>query len=203
MSSHPDLAPYVACLEEIKARYRIVDLYQSGERDAVWDVPTTEVMALQFRIIFELIALASLAAHAKLFQAQQIKFDKKWRLTKILSDVEKLNPNFYPEPIVEEKSGIPGVKNNLVSMKDGFLTRQKLIKAHGICGNLLHARNPFGKDIDHNWYRAQMGEWSKELVALLSIHKMQLLNEDIFYLIHLHGNPDGKIRTYTFEKVDA
>ena len=203
MNNHANLAPYVACLEEIKARYRIIGSYQSGERDALFDVPTTEIMALQFRMIFELIALGSLAAHAEIFREQQVKFEKKWRPSQILKDVEKLNPNFYPEPVVEEKSPRPDVVNNLASMEDGYLTPENLLRAHGFCGNILHARNPFGKGVDHTWYREQMKQWSKELVALLSIHKIQLLDEDIFYLVHLHSKPDGKIQTYTFQKVDA
>lgn len=203
MADHPDLKPYIACLEEIKARYKIIASFGSGERNAIFDVPTVEVMALQFRMIFELVALASLSAHARLFEEQQIKFEKKWNPGDILKDIKKINPNFYPRPIIERKSATPGVKNDLLDMPDGFLTPEELVKAHGMCGNILHARNPFGKGVDHNFYRNEMANWSKKLVALLSIHQIKLLNGDFFYLIHLHGNPDGKIRTYTFQRVDA
>ncbi len=200
---HPDLNPYVACLEEIKARYRIVTSFQTGERNAIYDVPTTEIMALQFRMIFELIALASLAANSGIFEQNQIKFEKKWQPSQILKDIKKLNPNFYPQPIIEEQSEQPNIKNNLVSMKYGYLTPEMLVKAHGLCGNILHARNPFGKKINHIWYRNMMKEWANNIVALLSVHKIQLLDDDVFYLVHLHSKPDGKIRTFTFQRVDA
>src|SRR5690606_15406693 len=112
MNSHPDMTAYVACMNEIKARYKIANSFNNGERNAIYDVPTMEVMALQFRMIFELIALSSLSAHARIFEDYQIKFQKKWRVTEIIGDLERLNPNFYPRPILEVPSATPGIKND-------------------------------------------------------------------------------------------
>jgi hypothetical protein len=148
MSTHPDMAPYFACMNEIKARYKIANSFNNGERNAIYDVSTMEVMVLQFRMIFELIALSSLSAHARIFEEYHIKFQRKWRVTEIMKDLEQLNPNFYPHPILEVPSATPGIKNDFVDVAEGYLTKSELISAHGQCGNVLHARNPFGKHVD-------------------------------------------------------
>jgi hypothetical protein len=61
-------------------------------------------MVLQVRMITELIALASLAASKSIFEKNQRKFQKHWDPVKILKDVESLNRNFYPRPIIEVPS---------------------------------------------------------------------------------------------------
>src|SRR5690606_17029515 len=100
----------------------------------------------------ELIALASIAANRKLFEEQKGKFEKHWHPDRILKDVERLNPNFYPRPIREVASKQDGVSNDLVDIETGFLTQDQLISLHGRCGNLLHAKTPYGKGADHALY---------------------------------------------------
>ena len=60
-----------------------------------------ESMVLHVRMITELVALASLAANNSIFEQNRTKFEDYWHPKKILRDIEKLNPNFYPRPIVE------------------------------------------------------------------------------------------------------
>jgi hypothetical protein len=56
--------------------------------------------------------------------------------------VEKLNPDFYPAPMLRTVELRDGLKN-LTPMTDGFMTRVEFVRLYDVCGELLHARNPF------------------------------------------------------------
>ena len=111
-----------------------------------------ESMVLQVRMITELVALASLAANKSIFEQNRTKFEDYWRPKEILKDVESLNPNFYPRPIVEVPLKNSRAKNELVEMNTGFMKRDELIQVHRECGKRLHAQNPFGKAVDYDYY---------------------------------------------------
>jgi hypothetical protein len=160
-------------------------------------------MILQVRMITELIALASLAANKAVFEKNQKKFEKHWHPSQILKDIRKLNPNFYPRPIIEVPSENQDIKNELLDMKDGFMTPDELIKVHGRCGNLLHARNPFGKTLDYESYEKSVLEWMARIMKLLNCHQIKLLDDDCFYLVHMKENRDDRVHMYTFGKVNS
>jgi hypothetical protein len=148
----PDINAYVAVMEEIKRRTVVVFALLDKRIQVVHSITHAETMVLQVRMILELIALASLAANKALFEAHQKKFENHWKVVNILGDVERLNASFYPKPIVEVPSKTTGVKNDLTVMKSGFMTRNELVEVHGRCGGLLHARNPYGKGIDLDYF---------------------------------------------------
>src|SRR3546814_20714079 len=95
----------------------------------------------------ELIALGSLAANKELFELQSMRFEKHWHPSEIIKDLEKLNPSFYPVPFKAKDRDCNGViKHDAVAGE--YLTKDELVKVHGICGNVLHARNLFGQTIE-------------------------------------------------------
>jgi hypothetical protein len=157
---------------------------------------------LQVRMITELIALASIAANRNLFEEQRQKFEKHWHPERILKDVEKLNPNFYPRPVKEVASERPGVVNDLVEIKSGFLTREQLIGVHGRCGDLLHAKNPYGKGVDYKLYERMVPQWLEQIRVLLNCHQVHLLDSKYFYLVHMKEDRDDGVHMYTFQRVD-
>ena len=73
----------------------------SKEINMKYKATQIESMVLQVRMITELIALGSLAANKPLFEENLQKFKNLYHPKEILRDIEKLNPKFYPEPIVE------------------------------------------------------------------------------------------------------
>jgi hypothetical protein len=88
-------------------------------------------------------------------------------------------------------------------MKDGFMTCDELIEVHGRCGNLLHARNPFGKKHDYESYRKSVLGWMARIMKLLGCHQIKLLDDNVFYLVHMKENRDDRVHMYTFEKVNS
>ena len=150
-------------------------------------------------MITELVALASLSANKSLFEQNRKKFEDYWHPKAILKDIEKLNPNFYPRPIVEVPLKNSRAKNELVDMKAGFMKRDELIQVHRECGKRLHAQNPFGKVVDYDYYEKMMPKWMERIRKLLNCHQIKLLNGNRFYLVHMNEERDNQVHMYTFE----
>ena len=70
---------------------------------------TTETIGLQFRKIFELIAFASLSANKKLYAAAYANFAKHWEASKLIANLHRINPDFYPVPIVITPAAEPKI----------------------------------------------------------------------------------------------
>lgn len=196
----PDTQAYIAVMEEIKRRTSVVHALMRNDTTVVYRATHIESMVLQVRMITELIALASIAANRKLFEVQSKKFEKHWHPDKILKDVERLNPNFYPRPIKEVPSERNGVVNDLVDIKSGFLTRDQLIGLHGRCGDLLHAKNPYGKGVDYALYERMVPQWLEQIRVLLNCHKIRLLDNEYFYLVHMKEERNDNVHMYTFQR---
>src|SRR5690349_17164330 len=99
MSNQPDYAAYVKCMEEIKRRLVAIDDVLGGVKTTTFKYTNVEFVALQFRKVFELIVLSSLASNRHLFNELSTRLSKEWELKKIIAAVQRQNPSFYPNPI--------------------------------------------------------------------------------------------------------
>ena len=198
----PDINAYIAVMEEIKRRIEVVSTLHARKISVMHRDTHVESMVLQVRMITELIALASLSANKSLFEQNKKKFEKHWRLTKILKDVESLNPNFYPKPIAQMPLNDTRTQIVLVETETGFMTRDELIQVHGKCGNLLHAQNPFGKDVDYDYYEKMVPKWLEQIAKLLNSHRIKLLDKDRFYWVWMKDTKDGRVHMQPLELGD-
>jgi hypothetical protein len=196
-----DTMPYVGVMEEIKRRVDVIHAFLDDKTN-ILGPPQVESAALQLRMVTELIVLASLAANRELFERQSMRFEKHWHPVEIIRDLEQLNPNFYPKPI---RSGEPDSSeiHPHIPLEDGYLTADELVEVHGRCGNLLHARNPFGKAIDYEGYAERIADWTARAVRLLNVHEIRLLGDDHFYLVNMTEHGRDAVFMYTFERVPA
>jgi hypothetical protein len=131
-----------------------------------------------------------------------MRFESHWHPSAIIKDLERLNPNFYPKPVkaaAPDSSGVIGHE----ALTEGFLTKTQLVEVHGRCGNILHARNPFGKPIDYAAYEADILAWTNLAGALLNTHEIRLLGEDHFYLVNMTELGRDAVFMYTFERIGA
>jgi hypothetical protein len=199
----PDIIVYAAVMEEIKRRTTVIHSFLAGTSSAVYRASQIESIYLQIRMILELIALASLAANKPLFEENQKKFHKHWDPSDILKDIEALNPGYYPKPIREVPSQRKGVVNDLLPMDGGYLTKAELVAFHGRTGNILHAKNPFGKELDYQAYEAQIPSIVEKIRLLLNCHQIQILGkQDFFYLVHMQEERDDRVHYYKFGRVE-
>ena len=199
----PDIAVYAVVMEEIKRRITVIYSFLNGTSSAVYRATQVESTYLQIRMVLELIALASLAANKPLFEENQKKFHKHWNPADILRDIETLNPGYYPKPIQEVPSQRKGFLNDHVPIKNGYLTKEELVTFHGRTGNILHAKNPFGKELDYTEYEAQIPAIIEKVRLLLSCHEIRLLgSDDFFYLIHMKEEQDNRVHYYKFAQAE-
>jgi hypothetical protein len=199
----PDIEKYVAIMKEIKLRTDVINAFLSGQCGAVYTLTTVETVGLQFRKIFELIAFASLAANQRKYSAAYADFSKHWEAAKLLKSLHRINPDFYPKPVVETKSDHPDVVHGLNDRDQDYLTQAHLIEAHGRCGKLLHAANPFGKPIDYAFFQTSFPVWRNRFMNLLNNHKIHLVGDTGFYLVHMHEEgKKGEVSWYRFEPVN-
>jgi hypothetical protein len=69
----------------------------------------------------------------------------------IISDLEDINPNFYPTPINQIPSNEPGIKNTFEKLpKNSYLTKKDFVKLYKKCRAILHSENPYGRKINYD-----------------------------------------------------
>ena len=199
----PDKKAYIAVMEQIKRRIEVVSALHDQKIRVMYLASHVESMVLQVRMITELVALASLSANKSLFEQNKKKFEDHWHPERILKDVESLNPNFYPQPIAEVPLKNSLAKAAFVDIKTGFMTRDELIQVHKKCGERLHAQNPFGEDVDYDYYEKMIPEWLNRIMKLLNFHVIKPLNGKCFYRVHMQDTKDGRVHMQTFELVES
>lgn len=192
---------YRAGLIEIKRRMKVIDQIGEGKLHVLYPATSVETAALQFRKVVELITFGSLIANKDIYSAVHEKFSKHWNAKLILQDLERIHPDFYPEPIHQVPTNRPDVQTELVPRKDDYLTKDQLVSLYEECGGLLHAENPFGKQIDYDAFAAKTKNWRNRIVNLLNAHTIKLVNDENLYLFQM--GTDGTPPSYTpFGKVD-
>jgi hypothetical protein len=200
MARDEDIQKYAEVMKEIKLRTEVIDLFLRGALTAHYLPTTVETIGLQFRKIFELIAFASLAANRHEYSAVYSDFAKHWEAAKLIKNLRRINADFYPKPVVEAPSTDPRARHELKPRSSDFLTEAELVKAHGTCGALMHAANPFNAPILYDRYLIEFRKWFSGTINLLNNHQVHLLGGSDFYLFHMKEEGHENVRWYRFEK---
>jgi hypothetical protein len=196
-----DVQKYISCMEEIKLRTSVVNSFLRHEKTTGFIMTDVEFICLQFRKMFELIVFASMTANKEEYANLREKFATDWRAEYIISALEKINPAFYPIPS-NQVIGESGKVKEVIDLEDGFLTKEKLLKAHEKCGGLLHANNPYRESKDINYFIKNFPIWLTETINLLNHHQVQLTDSKKQLWVVMQANTDGKVHVYQMEKVD-
>lgn len=186
------LTRYLNNMQQIKLRMHSVQEVLMGVRSTSYPATNIEFCSLQIRKILELIVLSSLVSDLDLYEREFKNLDKMWNPRLIIRDIERINPNFYPEPIEIEHGEI----DNFKPKTDGFLTKNNLIHAYEKCGKYLHAPSlGISKQQEELMYaeaQTNIVSWSKEIVGLLSVHIVHLHNSRDFYYVVMQAKSDGQ-----------
>ena len=187
-------------MEEVKKRTTVLQGLLDGQINAIYPATSIECAALQLRKILELIALGSLVAHKDEYAANYENFASHWHAERILRDIGKINPDFYPRPMREAPSTRPGIKMDLIDIKDGFLTKDDFISTYNELGGILHAKNPFSSKIEYGRSKDLIREAIGKTVILLNSHQIRLLKSQDFLLVHMKEK-DDRTHAYIFGQV--
>jgi hypothetical protein len=201
MTEGPDHANYIKCMEEIKRRQFAIDEMLNGNKTTSFKYTNVEFIALQFRKIFELVVLATLASHQHLFEGLVRKLAKEWQVTKIVAIVRRKNPSFYPEPIDRTPTAKQHTKDEWKPIKSDFLTVDELIEAHGKIGGLMHANNPYREDCLLTEIETLFPMWREKLVRLLNNHLIKFPDEETVLYVGMKSAEEGTVHTALFKKL--
>ena len=197
-----DIEKYCNLMEEIKRRMSVIDAFLAGISNAFYKATTIESICLQTRKILELIAMGSLVANKKVFSQTYKNFSKYWNAEYLLKDMERVNPQFYPKPIIEIPSSDPNIKMEWKERNSSeYLTKKEFIKIYKKCGAIMHSGNPYGSQVDYRYYEKNIPVWRAKIINLLNTHTIQLVNDRNIYLIHMKEERDNKVHYYIFAPV--
>lgn len=192
----------------MKGRYADLATTEGREKThTYWDIELEE-KALQIRKSMELIVTASLITNETIYKdiSRQTNI-KNPNIHKILKEIEKLHPRFYPEPFKDHNSPVlylptpegfaPMQKRNRLDESDEYLryktstaTRdQDFGKIWGQCSEVIHS-NPFDgtEYITVMQYKNEVIRWTDLIINLLDKHSIRLLKEPTEYVFYLHFN---------------
>jgi len=198
-----DIQRYIACMEVVKQRMAVISDWLERRRTTGYAITDAEFMCLQFRKVLELIALASLCANRREYERIRQNFHSDWRADKILRDIEKVNPKFYPQPSQQIKNLETGEVGGVASIQEGYLTRGEFEAVFNECADLLHAFNPYRTRLpDLTVLNTRFLEWQGKIVKLLSHHQVQLVDDDKQLWVIMQDERDGKVHVAEMQKAE-
>jgi hypothetical protein len=131
-----------------------------------------ESLLLQLRKVLELIAFSALAANHDLTTLQQEELARMWKAKNILAAVGRMNPEFYPAPMMREHL-VSGENRLHPSFGIPLFERKDFVQVYDACGEMLHALNPFAPEqaVTFPW---PLGETIERIRNSLRIHVVSL-----------------------------
>ena len=187
-------------MDEIKRRTAVILSFLEGKLTTGFIQTDVETVCLQMRKILELVALGSLVANKKEYSLQYEKFENHWHATRILEDIEAINPQFWPVPTEQVIDPSTGKVKTTIPVTDGFLTRDDLVSIYEQISAVLHAENPYRQKLDLERIRSEMGIWVTRIVNLLNHHQIQLVNPDLQIWVVMRGKDDDRVHTTLMER---
>ena len=185
------LEKYGECMDEINLRLSITYKIIEGKLQLGNFSVDVETVFLHLRKMLELIALANLVSNKNEYEKAYHNFENHWNAKRILTDIEKINKDFYPRPFMFNK-----ISNNSLELdyfKQGFLTKDEFVTLYDTCSQMLHSPNPYGKKKDPFYYAGLARDWRQKIMFLVSQHSVQLLNNRL--IIVRVGDPAFKGKT--------
>lgn len=168
---------YANSMSRIYQRVGLVRKVLDRQCDLGSEAFDTELVYLQFRKILEEIAFSSLAANRTDYAALHANFNKHWKAEKILQELGKLNPDFYPQPL-EAPTSSSGF-HHFDRLSSDFLTREEFAGLYDISSQVMHTRNPYSQDESVIQARYSGDQWVSRIQRLLSWHSVHLLSGEI------------------------
>jgi hypothetical protein len=194
-----EMQKYATLMQFVKLRMELVDRLMH-DKDKLPLIPRFEFVALQFRQILELIAFGSLVANEKVYAAEHADFAKEWNAKKLLVKLEKLNADFYPTPIQQVKSNVPGIMLRHEKITSGFLTRKDFVDAYQECSEIIHTGNPYSLSNKNSLpeLTKRFANWKSQIVKLLNLHELRMLNDPGMAVCSMNDGGTNEVKVYRF-----
>jgi len=181
---------YLSLIEEINDRMFYLGCICEriySDSDTIITKMDVENCCLQIRIVLESIAMGTLVVNKDLFEEVSDKVRKMYHAKYILRDVERLNPNFLPRPIVPELSLMEDGSYGMATVTEGVLTKELFEKIYDKCGAMLHATNPFSSSKDYLHYFDEIPLWAEYIFNTLKNHIVVFPGGGDAFTVHING----------------
>lgn len=196
-----ELGLYQDCLYEIKRRIDVIADHLNNKYIETYLIIEVETICLQFRKILEKIMLMSLVANKEAYAEQNEKFAKHYHAKRIMNDLERINPDFYPVPIIRIHK--ENECDELQEIESGYLTKDELIHVYEICGGMMHAQNPFSAVKPLEEIEQRFPEWLTKICILLSHHRIKLLGGNMMVVAMMERSDNGLPQAVIFKAVEG
>src|SRR5699024_5058643 len=120
-----ELNLYHDCLYEIKRRIEVIADHLNKKITERYLIIEVETICIQFRKILEKIMLMSLLDNKEAYAEQNEKFAKHYQEERIMKDLERINPDFYPVPT--KRNYKENGDDEWENIESGYLTKDELI----------------------------------------------------------------------------
>lgn len=175
---------YANLLDEVKVRIDCVDKAVHG-RTSMPGPLVREFCYLQLRILCELIALSCLVAHGDIAAKYSKRLGKEWSADKIIGELTKLHPNFYPQAM-RQTIRISGGGWEEEAIHPSPLPKTELLELYGKCHPYLHRGNVkkllnSETPIEIHTNLPEIIKWAQKINDLLSHHFIVLNPENIMF----------------------
>ena len=187
---------YLPLMHELATRIDLTALACDGKLNLTPPY-AREYAYLQFRRIFELIALGCLQLHGDLPQASTQSAKKEWHADKIMHTLHRDHKHSFPQSVAREKVG--DTWNITANCKPLALTRTEFKELYSECGEVLHRgtirtleQEKILTDKDYE----RVTYWQQKIVDLMNEHLIGRANQKSFYIISLRtetGYPECSI----------
>ena len=195
-----ELGLYHDCLYEIKKRVEVIAAHINKQIHEKYLLVEVETICLQFRKILEKILLMSLVANKEAYAEHNEKFAKHYHAERIMRDLERINPDYYPVPTrqVKKENDYPEWER----IESGFLTKDELIHIYEICGGMMHAHNPFSEVKPIKDIQRQFPEWLSKIMILLNHHQIKLCGGQLMVVALMERADNGLPQAVIFEAME-
>ena len=189
------LTLYCNLMEEIKSRLAVLGtIFKPAAADLFPQVALGEFSYLELRVVCELIAVATLVAHGDIPATKTGKLQKSYEADKIVHALEKIHPNFYPQPskqLVNDKGEPTGAEPIL----SGYLTKHELRKLYAECAEFLHRGS--AKSVQSGKLKTldfqRVADWGTKICTLLNHHHITLLNASQEFWVSMQTEGTGAV----------
>jgi hypothetical protein len=189
---------YVNCMEEVRDRISVVESFGQHRVTTGLQPCDVEFVFLQLRKVLELVAFASLTANKEKYSLAHAGFTEHWKAKRMLQELQKINPEFYPVPVSPPVLQPDGIKH-MPLITEGFLTMEEFASLYDTASEFLHVANPFTLKDRPLDLKYSTKEWVRRIKALLALHVMHLV-DDQRWIVEIRDL--GPIKLYTRKSAD-
>lgn len=197
-TSSSGVVQYCQVMEDVKHRISVVQAILDGKLALGSEQVAYEVIHLNFRMALEQIAFGSMIANQEKYTAAYQKFREHWHAGRVLQDLEKVNPDFYPVPLLPQAVQPDGSKHFDLRV-EGVLTKAEFVDLYDHCGEVLHSKNPYTISPRGKPPLYSPRDWVNRIQALLSIHRARMVDDLEGWIVVMEDQRDGKVHAMQFE----